>query len=97
LDELASQFLEEGNASQAARLLGASSAIRDTIDSRVPPSFAASLDRTTTGVREALGEKAFAVEWERGRRMSPEQAVDEVFGARSVAQIDGGSIPINRR
>ena len=97
LDELASQFLEEGNASQAARLLGASSAIRDTIDSRVPPSFAASLDRTTASVREALGEKAFAVEWERGRRMSPEQAVDEVFGARSVAQIDGGSIPINRR
>jgi len=82
MEELASQLLEEGDAPRAARLLGTASAIREAIHSRVPPSFAASLDQTITSAREALGEEAFAVEWERGRRSSPEQTVDEVFGPR---------------
>ena len=63
-------------------MLGAARAVRDAIHSPVPPSKMAQLERATTSAWEALGEKAFALEWEHGRRLSPEQAVDEVFGAR---------------
>jgi tetratricopeptide (TPR) repeat protein len=81
LEELADLLLD-GNAAQAARMLGAASAVREEIHSPVPPSRTVELERTITSAREALGEERFALEWERGRRLSPEQAVDEVFGAR---------------
>jgi non-specific serine/threonine protein kinase len=82
LDELAGQLLVDGSAPQAARLLGAADAIREAIHTKVPPSFAANLERTITSAREALGDEAFTAEWDRGRRLSPEQAVNEVFGAK---------------
>ena len=82
LDELAGQLLADGSAAQAARMLGAADSIREDIHTKVPPSFAANLERTITSAREALGDEAFTAEWERGRRLSPEQAVNEVFGAK---------------
>jgi predicted ATPase len=82
LEELAGQLLVERKAAEAARMLGAANALREAIHSPVPPSRTVELERTITSAREALGEKAFALEWERGRKLSPEQAVEDVFGAR---------------
>jgi hypothetical protein len=63
-------------------MLGAANALREAIHSPVPPSRTVALERTLTSARDALGEEAFTLEWERGRKLSPEQAVEEVFGAR---------------
>jgi len=82
LEDLARELLLERSAAQAARLLGAANALREAIHSPVPPSRAADLERTIGAARDTLGKDAFALEWDRGRRLSAEQAVDEVFGAR---------------
>ena len=82
LEELAGQLLVDGSPGPAARLLGAAHAIREDVHTKVPPSFAANLERTIASARDALGDDAFRAEWERGQRLSPEQAVNEVFGAK---------------
>ncbi|HET9251978.1 MAG TPA: hypothetical protein VFP58_07675, partial [Candidatus Eisenbacteria bacterium] len=82
LEELAGLLVLEGNAAQAAHMLGAAGVLRATIRSPVPPSKVAALEKTIASAREALGEEAYAVEWERGRGWTLEQALHEVFGAR---------------
>ena len=82
LEELADQLILEESSAQTARMLGAANALREAIHSPVPPSKMAELERMITSARESIGEEAFALEWERGRRLSPEQAVEEMFGAR---------------
>ena len=61
---------------RAARLLGAAKSLREEIDSPTSPAKEEKLDAAVSGTRSALGKDAFAREWDKGRAMSLEQAID---------------------
>jgi len=61
---------------RAARLLGAAKSLREEIDSPTSPAKKEKLDAAVSGTRSALGKDAFAREWDEGRAMSLEQAID---------------------
>jgi predicted ATPase len=82
LEHLARLLMLEQNAAGAAHMLGAADALREAVRSPVPPSRVAELERTIASAREAMGQEAYRLEWERGRQLTPEQAIEEVFGAR---------------
>ena len=64
------------DSAQAARLLGAASSLREQINAPPPPAKQEKLDRVLSSTRSALGERAFAREWDEGRAMSLEEASD---------------------
>ena len=82
LEDLAGLLLLEGNAVQAARVLGNAKEQRDLAQTPIPPMRASALERTIAGVRESLGEERYATQWEYGRRLTPERAIEEVFGTK---------------
>ena len=82
LEDLSGLLMLEGDAVQAAHVLGVASALRETIRSPLPPSKVVALEKTIGNAREVLGEEAYQTEWERGRGLTLEQALEEVFGAR---------------
>jgi tetratricopeptide (TPR) repeat protein len=61
---------------QAARLLGAANSLREKISAPPSPAKQEKLDRVFSSTRSALGKDAFAKEWDKGRAMSLEQAID---------------------
>ena len=67
-----------GQPDRAARLLGAADATWQPPDASHPPGASADVSadvaRVTAVTRQALGEAAFAAEFERGRRLRPQQA-----------------------
>jgi len=62
---------------EAARLLGAASALRSGHGTPVPPSEQADNERTIALARRVLGDEVFASAWTRGQALSLEQAVAE--------------------
>jgi predicted ATPase len=68
-----------GQPDLAARLLGAADTASRPADASVPPRDNADVKRITTVTRQALGEAAFAAEFDNGRRLKPAQA-DSVSG-----------------
>jgi predicted ATPase len=60
---------------RAARLLGASEAIREAIGSHLNPAVLARYEQLVSDVHAALGEPAFSQVWAEGRALSIEQAV----------------------
>ncbi len=76
LDGMAGVARGQSQQSRAARLEGASSALRESIGSFRPPLDQENMEKTMASVREALGEEAFAAAWEAGRAMTWEQAVE---------------------
>ena len=82
LEALATLLLLERNAPQAVRMAGVADALLGGIRSPLAPSGMAELERTLASAREALGEEAYAVEWERGRQLTPDRAIEEVFGTK---------------
>ena len=75
LEEAATFAAAEGFAEKAAELFGAAEALREKIGEPVPHSVQADYEETLTSARAPLGEEAFAVAWELGRRMSVEEAI----------------------
>ncbi|CAM4011557.1 BTAD domain-containing putative transcriptional regulator [Kibdelosporangium persicum] len=67
-----------GEARSAARLLGAAGAARQGAGAPLPPAERADIDRITGRTRETLGEEDFAIEYERGSRLSPAAALSSV-------------------
>ena len=63
-----------GQPDRAAQLLGAADAAWHPVGASVPPGDGADVTRITAATREALGEAAFAAEFQNGRRLRPEQA-----------------------
>jgi tetratricopeptide (TPR) repeat protein len=61
---------------QAARLLGAAESLREEINAPTSPAKQEKLDAAISSMRSALGERALAKEWDEGRTMSLEQAID---------------------
>ncbi|MDT0495401.1 BTAD domain-containing putative transcriptional regulator [Streptomyces griseus] len=62
-------------ATRAAVLLGAAAAARRRAGAPLPPAERADVDRITASARGALGPDAFSEAYERGARLTPEQAV----------------------
>jgi predicted ATPase/DNA-binding CsgD family transcriptional regulator len=75
LEALAGIAGAQGQAERAATLFGAAEALRDAIDTPLPPGLRVIYERVLVTVRAQLGEKSFATAWAEGRSMSPEQAL----------------------
>ncbi|MFD4676876.1 BTAD domain-containing putative transcriptional regulator [Lentzea sp. NPDC058450] len=63
------------DAVRAAVLLGAADAARRSVDAPLPPAERGDVDRITAAARSGLGEEGFARAFDRGTRMSGEEAV----------------------
>jgi predicted ATPase/DNA-binding CsgD family transcriptional regulator/transcriptional regulator with XRE-family HTH domain len=63
----------------AAHLLGAAAAIRESVRVLLPPVHRPAYERYVAAARAALGEAAFATEWNAGRALAVEQAVAEAL------------------
>jgi predicted ATPase/DNA-binding SARP family transcriptional activator len=63
-----------GRPDRAAQLLGAAATASRPDGASLPPGTNPDAERTTAAIRQALGEAAFAAEFQTGRRLRPEQA-----------------------
>jgi predicted ATPase/DNA-binding SARP family transcriptional activator len=63
-----------GQPDRAAQLLGAAETAWRAASASLPPSDSADVQRITSVTRQALGEAAFAAEFQHGRQLRPEQA-----------------------
>ncbi|MGI8825752.1 MAG: LuxR C-terminal-related transcriptional regulator [Chloroflexota bacterium] len=70
----------------AARLLGASEALRKAIGATVWPANAADYERTLSVVRGRLDQSAFAAEWSAGRALPLERAIEEALATDSPGE-----------
>jgi predicted ATPase/class 3 adenylate cyclase/DNA-binding CsgD family transcriptional regulator len=75
LERLAAVVAVQGDPAWAARLWGATEALRETMGTLIPPVYRADYDRSVAAARAQLSEKAFATAWTQGRMMIPEQAL----------------------
>lgn len=71
--------LERGQATLAARLLGASLALEDRIGATPEWFNVTFIENHTEAVRTALGEDAFAVALKEGRGLEHDEAIDEAL------------------
>ncbi|MET7335131.1 BTAD domain-containing putative transcriptional regulator [Nonomuraea sp. NPDC005650] len=74
LSGLAGACALDGHPRQAARLLGAAAAARESIPKAVTPAEQADLDRITFAARTALSEEEFAAAFGHGRLLRPDEA-----------------------
>jgi DNA-binding CsgD family transcriptional regulator len=65
-----------GEAERAARLFGAAEALRETMGVPLEPAFRTLEDPYLVGARSQLEEGAWTEDWEAGRAMSLEQAIE---------------------
>ncbi|MGH9380472.1 MAG: ATP-binding protein [Thermoanaerobaculia bacterium] len=79
LEGLARTADDRGHPERATRLFGAAHALRIAIGSVMFPADRARYDRGVAAVRRTLGMEAFANAWEAGRKLTPEQAIDEAL------------------
>ena len=71
----------QGQAEQAAWLLGAAEAPREIIGAPVPPVDRAGYDSQVAAMRSQLDEARFAAAWAEGRAMTIEEAVEYALQA----------------
>jgi len=64
-----------GRPNVAVRLLGSSEALREDIGLSVRPWLGSEIQRTLARVRDELDESTFALEWDRGRKLTSDAAV----------------------
>jgi len=79
-----------GKPDRAAQLLGAADTACRPDGASLPPDDNPDAERITAATRQALGEAAFAAEFQNGRRLRPEQAA-------SLLWRPSGSLPWTRR
>jgi ATP/maltotriose-dependent transcriptional regulator MalT len=75
LEGLAGVVATQGALRWAAQLWGAAEALREAIDVPRLPVDRRGYEQAVATVRAQLGEEAFAIAWQEGRTMSPEQAL----------------------
>ena len=73
LEDLAAIAIAQGNAPQAARLLGAAEAIREAIGTVIAPCERLQHNQTTKEVRSKLGDEAFDAALRQGRLASMDE------------------------
>jgi predicted ATPase/DNA-binding CsgD family transcriptional regulator/Tfp pilus assembly protein PilF len=86
VEGIAAAIGRQGAAALAARLWGAAQARRDAMGTPRAPLDEASHARDMTGVREHLGEAAWATAWDAGQGLTLEQAVASALDASATAQ-----------
>ena len=72
---LAAVLALTGRGEEAAKLLGAAEALRESLGVGLAPAEQATHDETVAAVLEALGEEPFAAAWRAGRELALEEAV----------------------
>ena len=78
---LAAAAFGHGQPERAARLFGAVAAVRERLGAPLPPVFQSTHDCALAAVRATLGAPAFALAWEAGQAMSPEEAAEALAPA----------------
>jgi hypothetical protein len=73
LEGLAVLTAEQGELVWAAHLWGMAEALREAIDTPLPPIYAAEYRRAVDAARTQLDEETFATAWTQGRKMRLEQ------------------------
>lgn len=73
-----------GDAERAAVLFGAAEALREALGVPPPPFIRDHYDRTVAEARGKLGDAAFTAAWQRGRTMTPDQAIEYALTRSSV-------------
>ena len=71
-----------GKPDRAAQLLGAADPAWHSAGASLQPGDSADVNRITAVTRQALGEAAFAAEFQNGRRLRPEQAASLLWHSR---------------
>src|SRR5262249_17869481 len=86
LEQLAVTAAAAGQGRRAARLLGASAALRATIGAPLPPPEQNDVTQAAATARVALGEGAWAAAYAKGRRLALDQAIREAWTAEGARQ-----------
>ncbi len=73
MEGLAGAHALAGEHDRAARLLGAAATARESVGMPLPRAEHGDVDRITATARNALGEHAFAAEFERGTKRDPDE------------------------
>lgn len=81
IEDYAGVAAAESKPQKALMLAGFASALRESIGAPLPPSEQARVDRMITPAREALPEAAAITEWETGRSLTLEQAIESALSA----------------
>ena len=81
LEDLAAIALAQGNTRQAARLLGAAEALRETIGTVIAPCERLQHNQTTMAVRTALGDEAFDIALRQGQLASMDELTADLPSA----------------
>ena len=81
LEDLAAIALAQGNARQAARLLGAAEAVRETIGTVIAPCERLQHNQTTKAVRTELGDEAFDAALRQGQLASMDELTADLPSA----------------
>ena len=90
LEDLAAIALAQGNTRQAARLLGAAEALRETIGTVIAPCERLQHNQTTMAVRTALGDEAFDVALRQGQLASLDELTADLPSAEPPAPASSG-------
>jgi predicted ATPase/DNA-binding XRE family transcriptional regulator len=80
LESLAAALTASGDPRQAARIFGATEALRQTIGSPIFPAERAAYDAAVVATRTALGDALFDTEWQMGTVMSLARTLEEARG-----------------
>lgn len=75
LEALANVAVEQGELVRAARLWGASEALREAIGTPIPPVYRLGHERAVAKARVQPGNETFTRAWAEGRTMTPQQAI----------------------
>lgn len=78
LEGLAGAQALAGRHTEAAMLLGAAAAARESAGAPLPAAERGDVDRITAVARQGLGEDAFTAQFVRGGKLQPEQALAEI-------------------
>ena len=76
LEALAELAIGAGEYRAAARLLGAAEALREEIDTPLPPSDRPDVEATVAALRSGLSSETMKATWQAGRLLTREQVVE---------------------
>jgi predicted ATPase/DNA-binding NarL/FixJ family response regulator len=80
----------QGDHTRAARLFGATDALRTAIGASLLPPMSAQFEQGVNAARAALGDEAFAAAWARGQAMTLEQAIEAALAPDTPAPAAAG-------
>jgi uncharacterized protein HemY len=79
LEGYATTACAEGHYAQATRLCAQASTLREQTQTELLPAQRKAFEQVVATARAALGESAFAREWNSGTRLTQDEAIDEAL------------------